>query len=163
MSALSCNVKDGDREIDPELLALFKQIKSHIEAHPRTLDVLNPNKELLWHCESWMFPKRTHDHFLPKSSGGSPEMRSMPADKSFIGAPLIVANSPLPEHVGELWSKSGKKFCADGGANRIYEWHLTYNHDPASPHFFPDFLVGDLDSVKSEIRVMFCENVRSCP
>ncbi|XP_063714189.1 thiamin pyrophosphokinase 1-like [Symsagittifera roscoffensis] len=60
---------------------------------------------------------------------------------------LIVLNNPLSKLdplFSQLWKKSTLKVAADGGANVLYDMCLL-----------PDFVVGDLDSIKSIVRDHF--------
>lgn len=139
----------------------MKQIQEYLKANPKTLDILHPNKETIWSCQPWLFPQRVHDKFTANSEEAKANGNAKNAECSFQGAPLIVANTPLPQHMGELWKKCGKKFCADGGANRVYDWHLDQKHDPNGKDYYPHYLVGDMDSCLREVRVMFAAGVRT--
>lgn len=160
--------KEGDTTINPQLAQLFGQIQAYLDCHPRVIDVLHPNKEHVWPCEAWLFPKREHTKFSASSSEEAPlcplsppsPSKSRSGNNTFDGAPLIVANSPLPDHMDALWSQCGTKFCADGGANRVHDWHIANNHDPHTKDYFPNYLVGDMDSVLTEVRAIFASGVR---
>ena len=58
----------------------------------------------------------------------------------------IALNYYLPRFFGELWTKAKTRVCADGGANRVTDYFKgkEFKH--------PDFVVGDFDSVKPEVR-----------
>lgn len=59
---------------------------------------------------------------------------------------LIVLNQEItiPRDVFiSLWNAYGLKICADGGANRLYD---------ISPALVPDYIVGDLDSLKPDVK-----------
>lgn len=65
-------------------------------------------------------------------------------------AVLIILNTPiekLPFH--QLWSCTSMRICADGGANRLY---YRFINDQERARYIPDFIVGDLDSLREEVR-----------
>lgn len=170
----STTQKQGDTTIDLQLFQLLRQVQAYLDCHPRVVDVLHPNKELVWPCEAWLFPKGEHKKFsaLPTSSDDQRSSldetyiskeagRTASGNNTFEGAPLVIANSPLPDHMDALWSRCGTKFCADGGANRVHDWHIANKHDPHTKHYFPDYLIGDMDSVLAEVRSIFASGVRS--
>lgn len=68
------------------------------------------------------------------------------------GAPsLIILNYTLPrkEYLERLWKKAKLKLSVDGGTNRLYNF---FNNNPAEREkYIPDYICGDLDSVKPEI------------
>lgn len=63
---------------------------------------------------------------------------------------LILLNTDLRHiDVPRLWLTSSLHICADGGANRLYD----YFSDPDIRHqYIPDFIVGDLDSLRVDVR-----------
>jgi thiamine pyrophosphokinase len=65
---------------------------------------------------------------------------------------LVILNQPINEdnegYLRILWSKSCLRICADGAANRIYEWSARSNEEL---NYVPNYICGDLDSLRSEI------------
>lgn len=63
---------------------------------------------------------------------------------------LIILNSPSFPYqlLPRLWSQSSTKICADGGANRLFK---SFKDREGSNMYIPDSIVGDLDSVESEV------------
>ena len=64
---------------------------------------------------------------------------------------LIILNSPVfnLSIISHLWSSCRYKICADGGANRLFDTCITASKN--IDDFIPDFIVGDLDSARSEV------------
>ena len=50
-----------------------------------------------------------------------------------------------------LWNSFECKICADGGANRLFD-QLEVEKRPL---FIPNFIVGDLDSVRDEVKQFY--------
>lgn len=65
---------------------------------------------------------------------------------------LIILNQEIV--IGDiflkLWNNFGIKICADGGANRLYDFFVK-NEDLRSG-LIPDYIVGDLDSLKDTVK-----------
>lgn len=63
---------------------------------------------------------------------------------------LLILNQKItiPDIFQNLWKNYNVHVCADGGANRLYEYFET---DAERCEFLPDYIVGDLDSIKKEI------------
>ena len=58
---------------------------------------------------------------------------------------VIILNSPpLSRLLEDVWNRTELKMCADGGANVLYNSFGT--------KLIPDMIIGDLDSLKPEIR-----------
>ncbi|BGP44608.1 thiamine pyrophosphokinase [Rhodotorula kratochvilovae] len=89
-----------------------------------------------------------------------------PAAPSSASSPpnaLIILNSPLPPQpvFRRLWTAASLRFCADGGANRLYDrfvrgkdraddWDEQVDGDEAL--WLPDLVLGDLDSLRDDAR-----------
>ncbi|OBA21675.1 Thiamin pyrophosphokinase [Metschnikowia bicuspidata var. bicuspidata NRRL YB-4993] len=66
---------------------------------------------------------------------------------------LVVLNTPLHRvDVRALWAHSPVHVCADGGANRLYE----YFADAAErARFVPTYITGDCDSLRPDVRAYY--------
>ncbi|KAG0086629.1 cAMP-dependent protein kinase subunit [Podila epicladia] len=65
---------------------------------------------------------------------------------------LIILNQPilLQRHLFEnVWRNATYKFCADGGANRLYDLMKT---DEERAKYLPDFIRGDFDSLRDNVK-----------
>ncbi|CED84536.1 thiamin pyrophosphokinase [Phaffia rhodozyma] len=64
---------------------------------------------------------------------------------------LIVLNLPItkPEIFYRVWRSCQIRYCADGGANRLYDF---FDSDKERRQFLPDLIKGDLDSLRSDVR-----------
>lgn len=51
-----------------------------------------------------------------------------------------------------LWNKFQYKICADGGANQLYDKLNTGPDKTALSKYLPDFITGDLDSLRDDVR-----------
>lgn len=67
---------------------------------------------------------------------------------------LLLLNTSLHNiDLRHLWSRSHLRVCADGGANRLYD----YFDDDERPHYVPHYIVGDLDSLRPEVRTYYAQ------
>lgn len=64
----------------------------------------------------------------------------------------LALNYWLPQFFSELWGKAKTRVCADGGANRVAKYFE--GKEFKKPHF----VVGDFDSLKSDVRTMFVKS-----
>lgn len=73
-----------------------------------------------------------------------------PADRPT--AVLIILNQPiLGMGVVRLWKSTRLRVCADGGANQLFD----YFDDRTRGNYVPDFIVGDMDLVRTEVRSFY--------
>ncbi|GAA6031960.1 hypothetical protein JCM8097_003362 [Rhodosporidiobolus ruineniae] len=101
----------------------------------------------------------------PSSSSSSPPPSADPNA-------LIILNSPLPPQplFRKLWSAASVRYCADGGANRLYERFVKGKArareeddadawdeevDGREENWLPDLVLGDLDSLRPDVRAYY--------
>jgi hypothetical protein len=147
------------------------ELQSTVNASSTTFDVLGEEKQRVWHCLKLMFPNHLTEKIsdlpeisIPSSSVSAPTAEVEPGLKSkvgFYGAPLIIADCPLPSQMRHLWEISGTRLCADGGANRLYKWSRSEEPDKPEIYYVPDYIVGDLDSIKAELKEHYHRLVRA--
>ncbi|KDE09754.1 hypothetical protein MVLG_00154 [Microbotryum lychnidis-dioicae p1A1 Lamole] len=86
---------------------------------------------------------------------------------------LIILNTPLvrDELFRKLWAAASVRYCADGGANRLYDASrckepsqaartnrddpTTIHHDNDGDDMIPDLIKGDLDSLRDDVRAYY--------
>lgn len=62
---------------------------------------------------------------------------------------LIILNTPLDEiDIRTLWLKTELHVCADGAANRLYD----YFSDEERNQYIPDYITGDCDSLTDKVK-----------
>ncbi|KAF9930758.1 hypothetical protein FBU30_011294 [Linnemannia zychae] len=65
---------------------------------------------------------------------------------------LIILNQPILINrtlFNNVWQNASYRFCADGGANRLYDLLKT---DEEREKFLPDYIRGDLDSLRDSVK-----------
>ncbi|GAA5834870.1 hypothetical protein JCM11251_002047 [Rhodosporidiobolus azoricus] len=95
---------------------------------------------------------------------------SHPHDSSDQPNALIVLNSPLPPQplFRKLWAAASVRYCADGGANRLFERFVKGKGkaeagedgwdeevDGEEQNWLPDLVLGDLDSLREDVRTYY--------
>ncbi|GAA6018118.1 hypothetical protein JCM11491_003324 [Sporobolomyces phaffii] len=78
---------------------------------------------------------------------------------------LIILNTPLPPQslFRTLWQTARIRYCADGGANRLYDRFVKGKaraeaaddstvQDSCEDDWLPDLVLGDLDSLRDDVR-----------
>lgn len=71
---------------------------------------------------------------------------------------LVIINRPITctfELFSRLWHQSEFVVCADGGANRLYDYAEKHN---LLHSFIPKLIIGDLDSLKESVRLHYRSN-----
>ncbi|ODQ81544.1 hypothetical protein BABINDRAFT_159821 [Babjeviella inositovora NRRL Y-12698] len=63
---------------------------------------------------------------------------------------LIILNQAINVDLTMLWDHSLLRVCADGGANRLYEFF-----GEEKERYIPDFIVGDFDSLTDEVKTYY--------
>ncbi|CCH60699.1 hypothetical protein TBLA_0D01920 [Henningerozyma blattae CBS 6284] len=79
---------------------------------------------------------------------------------------LLILNQEIdvPEIFLNLWSYYDIKVCADGGANRLYdffrtlEFTTTLELDELRKKHLPNYIIGDLDSLRDDVRQFYLSN-----
>lgn len=68
---------------------------------------------------------------------------------------LLVLNQEIniPSIFLKLWQNFKLIVCADGGANRLYDFFKDNESDRAK--YLPDYIIGDLDSLKAETKAYY--------
>jgi len=61
---------------------------------------------------------------------------------------LVVLNTPPDSFLLLLWEEADMVVCADGGSNRIYDYH---NRTETREKYIPHVILGDLDSARPEV------------
>ncbi|MCO5602814.1 hypothetical protein L7F22_056953 [Adiantum nelumboides] len=72
---------------------------------------------------------------------------------------LVVLNYQLPLIIISLWEQACFRICADGGANRLYDYlpELLPSDDPTAvrTRYKPDVIKGDLDLIRAEVKAFY--------
>lgn len=101
---------------------------------------------------SFASPDHHYFHLAAADSGGDNNNKdsSTSTSSSSITSILIILNMPIhPQHslsFERLWHCSQRRICADGGANRLYQYN---------PQYIPDRIRGDLDSLDHVVRAYY--------
>lgn len=106
-----------------------------------------------------------------KMTEGAPEDGVIVHESGFLraeiegeqGHALVLLNSPLPTVSLALWRRAAVVVCADGGANWVYDdlpalavASGDYDGEAAAREaLLPRYLIGDLDSVRPEVRAFY--------
>jgi len=97
-----------------------------------------PNAPLLgekhWFC----------NRFLPWSNGIS--NTSSTTQKEQTEDVVIIVNSELPRHFEQFWNSASFRICADGGANRLFDFWQGSSKS-SRDRYIPHIIKGDLDSI----------------
>ncbi|GAA5897337.1 hypothetical protein JCM6882_001861 [Rhodosporidiobolus microsporus] len=83
---------------------------------------------------------------------------------------LLILNSPLPPQplFRKLWAAASVRYCADGGANRLFERFVKGKGkaeagedqwddevDGNEDNWLPDLVLGDLDSLREDVKAYY--------
>lgn len=143
------------------VMELLDRLKSFIDKSKLAFNILEDEKTRIWSCPSVLFPHSVRHKFEPPpTSSARSSQHEFPTD-TFSGAPLLIANMPLPAHMKDLWEESGPRLCADGGANRLFSWSKSLGSGSDGSLYVPSAIVGDFDSIKPEIEEHFVSHVCS--
>jgi thiamine pyrophosphokinase len=79
---------------------------------------------------------------------------------------LLLLNYHLPSFTRNLWARSRRRVCADGGANRLYDELPAMHPDEDAMEIrnahLPDLIVGDLDSIRDDVRAFYVDRGCAC-
>lgn len=68
---------------------------------------------------------------------------------------LLILNQAIKNiDLRKLWKSSRLCICADGGANRLYDY---FTNDEERKQFIPQFIVGDCDSLRDKTEIYYQE------
>ena len=67
---------------------------------------------------------------------------------------LIILNYELGWYWQDLWASSSLRVAADGGLNRLHD-SFAAGDDAGRARFVPDFVVGDFDSLRQDVREFY--------
>ncbi|EMG46455.1 hypothetical protein G210_3302 [Candida maltosa Xu316] len=88
-------------------------------------------------------PKSPHHHiqpFIHLSHTANPIKNNV----------LLILNQKITIDLISFFQKTDISICADGGANRLYEYFN--NDEQLRAQYIPDYIVGDFDSLRPEVR-----------
>ncbi|OAV97932.1 thiamine pyrophosphokinase [Puccinia triticina 1-1 BBBD Race 1] len=78
-----------------------------------------------------------------------------------LNTPIKISHQVCPNRVFEdLWELSDCRICADGGANRLYDYCSDLVKAEETPGanrrmLIPDYIKGDLDSIRPQVKHFF--------
>ncbi|EIW73187.1 hypothetical protein TREMEDRAFT_25042 [Tremella mesenterica DSM 1558] len=115
-------------------------------------------------------PRRTSGKYQPKESFSiaskrylekEPDARIWNCCDLFNGEPsgrkyaLIILNQPITRKdvFLRVWNASEVRYCADGGANRLYD---LWNADNRN-RYLPNMIKGDLDSIRTDVHTYYAQ------
>lgn len=77
------------------------------------------------------------------------------AQASIDRSVLLLLNTPINSiNLPQLWNNTEFHICADGAANRLYDYtHANDNLNAAD--YIPQFIVGDCDSLDSDVEIYY--------
>lgn len=71
------------------------------------------------------------------------------------GCSIIILNQPIGNiDLRKIWRGTNLRVCADGGANRLYEF---FEDEKERRKYIPDFITGDFDSLREEVRQYYSD------
>ncbi|GAA5876016.1 hypothetical protein JCM16303_006993 [Sporobolomyces ruberrimus] len=81
---------------------------------------------------------------------------------------LVILNTPLPPQslFRRIWKTARIRYCADGGANRLYDRFVKgkgkaetneewTEEDEREENWLPDLVLGDLDSLRLDVKAYY--------
>lgn len=72
-----------------------------------------------------------------------------------LSSALIILNTNQDNiDIRHLWLKTELHICADGGANRLFD----YFSDEERPTYIPQYITGDMDSIRDDVRNFYRES-----
>ncbi|KAK6465569.1 hypothetical protein DFJ63DRAFT_282130 [Scheffersomyces coipomensis] len=68
---------------------------------------------------------------------------------------LVLLNQSIEGiNLQRLWDNTELHICADGGANRLYDY---FANEYTREDYIPQFIVGDFDSIRKEVRLYYAK------
>lgn len=160
-SSLRCNKQDKPPQgvkLPTGLANTLNDIQNHVVQAKLGNAILGEVETKVWRCYSWMFPQHTRAKFESSASPAQAPVfsASVPIDSlGFQGATLLIADCALPQHMQEIWENSSFQICADGGANRLFDWAKATKKTNSPTISHPAYIVGDLDGLRNDVKEHF--------